>query len=246
MADLTIECKQLSKKFRWYHRHDSLKSTFANLRHRHKEVLEWYVFENIDMEVCKGERVGIIGRNGCGKTTLLKLITGIYKPTSGSTKIYSNRMLALIELGAGFYPDLTGRENIKLNWVFNGLPKKELTACLDSIVDFAGIEDFLDTPLKFYSSGMAARLGFAIAIHARPDLLIVDEILTVGDAEFQQRCYAKIDEICQNGVTLILVSHNTSDIKRVCKRAIWLDRGAVRYDGGVNQTINTYNNALFV
>jgi ABC-type polysaccharide/polyol phosphate transport system ATPase subunit len=245
MVDLTVQCRHLTKKFHWYQRHDSLKTTFANLLLK-KEVWEWYVLKNINLQIFKGERVGIIGRNGCGKSTLLKLFTGIYKPTSGFIKIYSRRMLALIELGVGFYHDLTGRENIRLNWVFNGLPNNELKHRFDEIVEFAGIEKFLDTPLKYYSSGMVTRLGFAIASHADPDLLIVDEVLAVGDLQFQMRCYEKIDQLCQNGATLILVSHNPNDIERVCERAIWLDGGTICNDGPTSQILSSYDKALLV
>ncbi len=244
MNELSIGCYDLTKKFRWYERHDSLKRSFANFWKPPQNICEWYVLKDINLQIRKGERVGIIGRNGCGKTTLLKLMTGIYSPTSGSCQIYSKRMLALIELGVGFYYDLTGRDNIRLNWVFNGLPRAELKSCFDEIVAFSGIEKFLDTPLKYYSSGMIARLGFAIASHANPDLLIVDEVLAVGDAEFQKQCYEKIDQLCQRGITLIFVSHNSQDVERVCNRAIWLDGGMVRFDGGASETITVYKKSV--
>lgn len=244
MAELSIGCYHLSKKFRWYERHDSLKRSFANWWKPPQNIHEWYVLKDINLQIQKGERVGIIGRNGCGKTTLLKLMTGIYCPTNGSCQIYSKRMLALIELGVGFYYDLSGRENIRLNWVFNGLPRAELKCSFGEIVAFAGVEKFLDTPLKYYSSGMIARLGFAIASHAQPDLLIVDEVLAVGDAEFQKQCYEKIDQLCQNGITLIFVSHNSQDVERVCTRAIWLDTGIIKFDGSTQETIAAYRKAL--
>jgi lipopolysaccharide transport system ATP-binding protein len=243
MSKLVVECNKLSKKFRWYERHFSLKRYFANLLKPPEKVWEWYVLKDIDLNIQKGERVGIIGKNGCGKSSLLKLITGIYSPTSGSCQIYAMRKLALIELGVGFYHDLTGRENIRLNWVLNGLPRSELKQNFESIIEFAGIEKFLDTPLKYYSSGMVTRLGFAIASHAQPDLLIVDEVLAVGDAEFQNKCYEKIDQLCSTGVTLILVSHNTNDIKWICDRAIWIDNGVIKFDGNVNKAISNYENA---
>lgn len=244
MNGLSLTCNKLSKKFRWYERHFSLKRSFAKLGRRQSKVWEWYVLKEINLTIRKGERVGIIGRNGCGKTTLLKLITGIYSPTSGQYTIYSKRMNALIELGVGFYYDLTGRENIRLNWFFNGLPRAELESCIHDIIKFSGVENFLDTPLKYYSSGMVARLGFAIASHANPDLLIIDEVLAVGDAEFQNQCYEKIDELCKNGITLMLVTHNTKDIERVCNRAIWIDNGFIKFDGPVHETIDAYEDAL--
>ena len=244
MTELSLECNNLSKKFRWYERHDSLKRKFANLWKTSQNVHEWYVLKDINLQIRKGERVGIIGRNGCGKTTLLKLIAGIYSPTNGNCKIYSQRMLALIELGVGFYHELTGKENIRLNWVFNGLPRTELKHCYDDIVSFAGMEKFLDTPLKYYSSGMVSRLGFAIVSHANPDLLIVDEVLAVGDAEFQKQCYEKIDQLCKNGITLIFVSHSKQDVEQVCDRAIWLEDGFVRHDGNTNETIDIYTKSI--
>jgi len=244
MSELCLECIDVSKKFRLYERDTSLKSRFANSIERHTDLLEWYVLRDINFRILQGDRVGIIGRNGSGKSTLLKLLTGIYTPTVGGIEIYCKRMLALIELGVGFYDELTARENIKLNWVFNGLPKKELGEYFDEIVEFAGLHNFLDTPLKYYSTGMVARLGFAIASHAHPDLLIVDEVLAVGDAEFQERCYQKIDELCRQGATLILVSHSTSAIEQMCERAILLDGETIAHDGSVLDTMNVYNDAL--
>ena len=243
MSKLVVECNKLSKKFRCYEQNFSLKIYFANLLKPPTKVWEWYVLKDIVLNIQKGERVGIIGKNGCGKSSLLKLITGIYSPTSGSCQIYANRKLALIELGVGFYYDLTGRKNIRLNWVLNGLPRLELKQNFESIIEFAGIEKFLDTPLKYYSSGMVARLGFAIACHAQPDLLIVDEVLAVGDAEFQKKCYEKIEQLCATGVTLILVSHNTNDIEQICDRAVWIDSGVIKFDGNVTKAISNYENA---
>src|SRR4030067_1959470 len=220
-----IICKDISKKFRWYERSDSLKTSFVKFFDKSKKIWEWYVLKDINLNIKEGEKVGLIGKNGCGKSTLLKLIAGIHIPTSGKIINNSSRMLALIELGVGFYKDLTGKENIKLNWVFNGLPKSELKNKFDEIVEFSGVGDFLNTPIKYYSSGMTARLGFSVAIHANPDLLIVDEVLAVGDAEFQQKCFKKIENLYQNNITLIFVSHNEADISKVCNRVIWLDEG---------------------
>jgi lipopolysaccharide transport system ATP-binding protein len=149
-------------------------------------------------------------------------------------------MLALLELGVGFYKDLTGKENIKLNWVFNGLPKSELKKKFDSIVAFSGVEDFLNTPLKYYSSGMVSRLGFSIAIHAEPDLLIIDEVLSVGDAEFQKKCYNEIERLCNNGITLIFVSHNTTDVEKICNRGLWINEGSICFDGPVRKATSIY------
>jgi lipopolysaccharide transport system ATP-binding protein len=237
---MIVRCDDISKKFRWYERSDSLKSFFVSRFRPSGEKWEWYVLSHLSFEVARGERVAIIGRNGSGKSTLLKLIAGIYAPTEGTVHVDAKRMLALIELGVGFYPDLTGRQNIRLNWALNGMPRAELRRRFDEIVAFSGVEDFLDTPLKYYSSGMAARLGFSVAMMAEPELLIVDEVLAVGDAEFQQRCYDRIDALCRAGTTLILVSHNLSDVARTCSRGIWIADGRIACDGPVDATINRY------
>jgi len=239
-----ITCTNISKKFRWYERSDSLKTSFVKFFDKSKKIWEWYVLNDINLKINEGEKAGLIGKNGCGKSTLLRLITGIYTPTSGKIINNSKRMLALIELGVGFYKDLTGKENIKLNWVFNGLPKSELKNKFDEIVEFSGVGDFLNTPLKYYSSGMVSRLGFSVAIHANPDLLIVDEVLVVGDTEFQKKCFDRIEEVCKSGTTLILVSHNLSDITKVCERAIWLNEGSIQFDGKSSDAVKSYLNSL--
>lgn len=239
-----LVCENISKKFKWYERSNSLKASFTKLFKGPKEKWEWFVLENINFEVRENETVGIIGKNGCGKSTLLKIISGIYLPTSGVVKSKFQRTLALIELGVGFYPELTGIENIKLNWLFNGLPGNELRRKMDAIVEFSGVENFLQTPLKYFSSGMVARLGFSIAIHADPDLFIIDETLSVGDAEFQEKCYAKINELNNSGSTLLIVSHNLSDVSKICDRAIWLNDGKIAVDDNSDLVINKYLNFL--
>lgn len=239
-----VNCTDLSKKFRWYERNDSLKTSFVKFFDKSKKIWEWYVLKDINFKINEGEKVGLIGKNGCGKSTLLKLIAGIHTPNSGKIVNNSKRMLALIELGVGFYKDLTGRENIKLNWVFNGLPKSELKNKFDEIVEFSGVGDFLNTPLKYYSSGMVARLGFSVAIHASPDLLIVDEVLVVGDTEFQKKCYNEIEKLCSRNTTLLFVSHNESDVAKVCQRAIWLNNGTIHYDGNVLEALQLYKKTI--
>jgi len=239
-----IEIKNLSKKFKWYDRSDSLKTLFTRSFSDKGKIWEWYVLKNLNLSIAKNERVGILGKNGSGKSSLLKIISGIYAPTEGEVKVNAERILAMIELGVGFYPQLTGRENIKLNWLFNGMPLQELENKFNEIVEFSGVEKFLDTPLKYFSSGMTARLGFSVAIHADPELLIVDEVLAVGDAEFQKKCYKKINEICDNGTTLILVSHNIEDIRNVCNRAILIENGNIACDNYPEETINFYLKSL--
>lgn len=237
---IKIQCTNVSKKFRWYERSLSVKESFVRLVKKRSEKGEWYVLKDINLSIYNGERVGIIGRNGSGKTTLLKLFANIYVPNEGLIEVNSIRRLALLELGVGFYPDLTGRENIVLNWLFNGLSKSELKDKFNNIVNFAGLEKFINTPLKYYSSGMRARLGFSIAINAEPDLLIIDEILAVGDAEFQQKCYVEIEKLSKKGITLIFISHNLDDLKHVCNRGIWLNNGTIAYDGHIDSAVEKY------
>ena len=226
-----ISLSHVSKRLRRHARPTSLKASVTKALRRHREDDNWEVLSDISAEIGRGERVGIVGNNGAGKTTLLKLIAGIFAPDSGVIAVQSSRILALLELGVGFYPDLTGRENVRLNWVFNGIPLAELRGQFDNIVAFSGIEKFLDTPLKYYSSGMRSRLGFSIAAHARPEVLIVDEVLAVGDAAFQEQCYERIAQLCDSGVTLLFVSHNPDEVKRMCGRALLLDQGRVAFDG---------------
>jgi ABC-type polysaccharide/polyol phosphate transport system ATPase subunit len=237
---IKIQCTNVGKKFRWYERNLSIKESFVKLFRKSSERWEWYVLKDINLSINTGERVGIIGRNGSGKTTLLKLFANIYMPNEGIVEVNSKRRLALLELGVGFYPDLTGKENITLNWLFNGLSKSELKEKFDNIVNFAGLEKFINTPLKYYSSGMKARLGFSIAINADPDLLIIDEILAVGDAEFQKKCYEEIEKLSKKGITLIFISHNLNDIRQVCSRGIWLNNGTIAFDGDIDLAIEKY------
>jgi ABC-type polysaccharide/polyol phosphate transport system ATPase subunit len=236
-----ITCENVTKKYRWYEREDSLKSSFTKIFKKKGKIWEWEVLSGLSLNIQKGESVGIIGKNGCGKSTLLKLICGIYAPNEGLIKVKAGRTLALIELGAGFYPDLSGRDNISLNWAFNNLPKAELKKKFDSIVEFSGVGDFLYKPHKYYSSRMTARLGFSVAIHADPDLLIIDEILAVGDAEFQEKCYKKIEEFKSKGVTILFVSHAQGDLLRVCERGILIDTGHIQYDGSIHEALSLYN-----
>lgn len=235
-----LTVRNISKKFRWYEPGDSLKTAVVRRFRSAGARSEWFVLSDVSFSVESGERVAIIGRNGCGKSTLLKLIAGIYAPTTGTIERAPGRMLALIELGVGFYPDLTGRQNLRLNWALNGLPAAELAGAFDEIVEFSGVGDFLDTPLKYYSSGMAARLGFSLAIHAQPDLLIVDEVLAVGDAAFQRKCYDRLDTLCRGGMTLVLVTHNMGDVTRLCARGLVLADGTLAFDGPAEHAVGRY------
>jgi len=187
---------------------------------------EFWALDGVSFEVKKGETLGIIGPNGSGKTTLLKLLNGIFWPDKGKITV-ERKMGALIQIGAGFHPLLTGRENVYLNAAILGMTKKEVDRKFDDIVEFADIGDFIDTPVKFYSSGMFVRLGFAVAVHCEPDILLVDEVLAVGDFDFQTKCYSRLNKLKKSGVTSILVSHNMPHIVQNTDRCIWLHRGKI-------------------
>jgi ABC-type polysaccharide/polyol phosphate transport system ATPase subunit len=195
--------------------------------------------KNVSFVIEKGEAFGIIGRNGSGKSTLLKIISGILKPTSGRV-IVNGRIAALIELGAGFHPEITGRENIYINGIMLGLSRREIDARFDRIVEFAGIGEFLDQPVKTYSSGMYVRLGFAVAVHVDPDILLIDEVLSVGDEEFSAKCTAKIQEMKYRGVTLIFVTHQLDQVRNLCDRALWIDHGEALVIGDPVRVVDAY------
>jgi len=198
---------------------------------------------SVSCVVDRGEAFGIIGRNGSGKSTLLKVISGILKPTSGIVRV-NGRVAALIELGAGFHPEITGRENILINGIMLGLSKREIEKRFDSIVEFSGIGEFIDQPVKTYSSGMYVRLGFAVAVHVDPEILLIDEVLAVGDEEFSQKCIAKIQEMKYRGVTLIFVTHQLDQIRNLCDRALWLDHGAATAIGDPARVVDDYLQAV--
>lgn len=198
-----------------------------------------WALKDVHLEVDEGEVVGVIGRNGAGKSTLLKLLSKITYPTSGSIKV-NGRVAALLEVGTGFHGDLTGRENILLNGSILGMTRKEIDAKLDAIVSFAGVEKFLDTPVKRYSTGMFLRLGFAVAAHLEPDVLLVDEVLAVGDAAFQKKCLSAMSDMRSGGRTVVFVSHNMAAVENLCSRAVWIDSGEVRLDGRPRDVIETY------
>jgi len=202
-----------------------------------------WALKNISFEIKKGETVGIIGPNGAGKSTILKLIAGVTKPTKGKV-IVNGKVSPLIELGAGFHPDLTGRENIYLNGAILGLTKKEVDKKFKEIVDFAELWDFIDQPVKHYSSGMYMRLGFSIAIHTDPEILLIDEILAVGDTAFQEKCLDKMRDFQAQGVTIIFVSHSLETVKNFCQRAILLKNGKIKKDSNP-ETVITYYRRLF-
>ena len=209
-----------------------------------KQSEKFWALQNIDLDIQPGERVGIIGRNGAGKSTLLKIISRITTPTTGKA-IIRGRVGSLLEVGTGFHNELTGRENIYLNGSILGLKKAEINKQLDAIIDFSGVEKFIDTPLKHYSSGMQLRLAFSVAAHLEPEILLIDEVLAVGDMEFQKKCVTKMEDISHSGDrTIVFVSHNLAHLKQLCNKAILLDAGKVISKGEVHDVIARYNQLI--
>jgi ABC-type polysaccharide/polyol phosphate transport system ATPase subunit len=232
MSDIALRMEHVYKKFWKDKTYNSLRDLVPALTGKMfrlqelnvKDKREFWALQDISFEVKKGEALGIIGRNGAGKSTALKILSRIMRPTKGRM-IVNGRLSALIEVGAGFHPDLTGRENIFLNGTILGMGKREIQSKLDQIISFSGIEEFIDTPVKRYSSGMHARLGFSVAAHVDPDVLIVDEVLSVGDYVFQQRCMDRIHAIIKAGTTVLFVSHNLKAVTEICHRAMLLEHG---------------------
>src|SRR5262252_5181927 len=185
--------------------------------------------DNVSFEISHGEIVGVIGGNGAGKSTLFKILSRVVRPSAGSAELHG-RLASLLEVGTGFHPELTGRENIYMSGIILGMTRAEVARRFDEIVAFAGVERFLDTPIKWYSSGMQTRLGFAVAAHLEAEILLVDEVLAVGDAEFQKKCLGKMKEVALGGRTVLFVSHSMDSVQTLCTRAIWLDQGRVRAD----------------
>ena len=201
------------------------------------------ILKGISFTVDKGEAVGLIGSNGCGKSTTLKLLTKIIYPTFGEI-IINGKVSALIELGAGFHPDMSGRENIYINASIFGLTRKEIDSKLEQIIEFSGLEDFIDNPVRTYSSGMYMRLAFAVAINVEADILFIDEILSVGDAAFQEKCFKKLFEIKEKGTTIIIVSHSLGQIEQICNRSIWIKNGRIEMDGTPKEVHKKYLNYM--
>ncbi len=218
---------------------ENLKEYFIKLMKRQLMFEKFVALDNVSLDIKKGDVFGIVGLNGSGKSTTLKLISGILSPTSGTVKTRGT-IAPLIELGAGFDMELTARENIYLNGSVLGYSRKYMNEKFDEIVDFSEMWDFLDTPMKNYSSGMVARIGFAIATMTTPDILIVDEILAVGDFHFQKKCEDRINKIMQDDTTVIMVSHSIDQIERLCKHCMWLEKGKVKMIGDVNEVCDAY------
>ena len=255
-----LEVRNLGKKYLISHKQDnhykSLRDVMTNkskeaialfnifkenTKQKNNSMEEFWALKDINFEINQGDKVGIIGRNGAGKSTLLKLLSRITEPTKGTIS-YNGKIASLLEVGTGFHPELTGRENVYLNGAILGMKKAEIRKQFDEIVAFAEVENFLDTPVKRYSSGMGVRLAFAVAAHINTDILIVDEVLAVGDAKFQKKSLEKMDSISKSGRTLLFVSHNMGAISQLCDKGILLQNGTIAYQGEVGETISQYNN----
>ncbi len=236
-AENSIEVHDLVKDFKVYiDKSFSLKGLFLFGRHNYELR---HVLQGISFEVKKGESLALIGHNGCGKSTTLKLLSEIIYPTSGTIE-KRGRVSSLLELGAGFHPDMSGRENIYINASIFGLSKKEIDRRLDGIIAFSELEEFIDNPVRTYSSGMYMRLAFSVAISVDADILLVDEILSVGDAAFQAKCFDKIQEVKAAGTTIILVSHSMDEVKKFCDRVIWLNDGVITAEGASKDVTKVY------
>jgi ABC-2 type transport system ATP-binding protein len=225
----------VTKRFTLRHAH-SIKEMTVRAARRQSLSERFTALGDVSLTVMRGQSLALMGLNGSGKSTLLKLISGVMRPDTGSVRV-RGRVAGLIEVGAGLHPDLTGRENIFLNAAILGMSKAETAAKYDAIVDFSGIETFLDTQVKFYSSGMFMRLGFAVAVHTEPDVFLVDEVLAVGDAPFQARCIERIQRLRGEGRTLVVVSHDTATLEEVCERGAVLRDGRLVYEGGVRDAV---------
>lgn len=260
MSEVAIKVENVSKKYLLSHqsqeRYTALRDVLANgIKHLGQKLIhpktshlinntteeEFFALNKVNFEIQQGDRVGIIGRNGAGKSTLLKILSRITDPTNGRIEI-TGRVASLLEVGTGFHPELTGRENISLNGAILGMGRAEIKRKFDQIVDFAEVERFLDTPVKRYSSGMYVRLAFAVAAHLEPEILIVDEVLAVGDAQFQKKCLGKMEQVGKEGRTVLFVSHNMGVINNLCNHCILLDKGEIAALGKTSEIIGTYAN----
>jgi lipopolysaccharide transport system ATP-binding protein len=245
--DLAVSVNGISKSYelsRQSVRHTTLgEALIHRLKHPFQggEKTTFWALQGVNFEVNKGDVVGVIGRNGAGKSTLLKIISRIVEPTTGQIDLYG-RVGSLLEVGTGFHPELTGRENIYLNGSILGMRRAEITKQFDAIVDFSGVSQFLDTPVKRYSSGMYVRLAFAVAAHLEPEILIVDEVLAVGDAEFQNRCLGKMRDVASSGRTVLFVSHNMQAVSLLCNRGVVLQNGKVTFQGDASEAVQEYLN----
>lgn len=237
--DIAIKVENVNKSFNiYYDRANTLKERLLfmarNKRRERREVLK-----NINLEIKKGETVALIGVNGSGKSTLLKLMTKIIYPNKGTVETYG-KLTSLLELGAGFHPDFSGRENIYFNASIFGLTKKEIDGRLNDIIEFSELQEFIDNPVRTYSSGMYMRLAFSVAINVDAEILLIDEILSVGDQHFQEKCFNKMRELKKQGKTMVFVTHSMESVRNLCDRAVWLCDGEIRLDGNTNEVVDEY------
>lgn len=236
--NIAIEVKNLYKNFTvYYDKANTIKERLIRLGKGKREERE--ILKDINLEIKKGEVVGLIGVNGSGKSTLLKLMTKIIYPTKGTVETHG-KLTSLLELGAGFHPDFSGRENIYFNASIFGLTRKEIETRINEIIEFSELGSFIDNPVRTYSSGMYMRLAFSVAINVDAEILLVDEILSVGDEHFQEKCFKKIEELKAQGKTIVFVTHALGSVKRFCTRAVWLHKGIIKKDGEVNAVIDEY------
>ena len=240
-----LEIRNLSKSYRIAHERQAyltFRDKLTSIFQRGEQAEEFWALRDVSFDVMPGDSIGIIGRNGAGKSTLLKILSRITPPTKGSV-VTRGRIASLLEVGTGFHQELTGRENIFMNGSILGMKKIEIQSKFDEIVDFSGVEKFLDTPLKNYSSGMQLRLAFAVAAHLEPEILIVDEVLAVGDAEFQKKSMGKMEDVSKSGRTILFVSHNLPSLKTLCKKGVLLDKGGVVNQGDIDTVVSAYTYA---
>ena len=238
-TDAAIVVDSVSKRFKMHRDQPTNLKEKLTRRSRGSRTEDFWALRDVSLEIPRGTTYGLIGHNGSGKSTLLKLIAGIHRPTSG-TITANGRVSAMLELGAGFHPELSGRDNIFVNGSILGLSWREITARLDDIIEFSGIGDFIDVPVKVYSSGMYVRLGFSIAANLDPELLIIDEIVAVGDEEFQRRCFDRLYELRRRGTTIVFVSHSLALIQTLCDRVAWLEHGNLRAEGPAFEVVDQY------
>lgn len=244
-AEPAIIVENVSKRYMRTERRLSLRHEAVNilrrlLRRESSELAKpFWALRDVNFTINKGEAVAIVGRNGSGKTTLLRLLSGISRPTTGRVEV-NGRFAALIGLSAGFLPELSGRKNIYLNAAIHGVPPRDVEPLVEAIIDFAEIQDFIDTPVKHYSSGMGARLGFSIAVHILPDIVFLDEVLAVGDAAFQEKCNTRMLQLKAEGRTMLFVSHSAEAVQMLCDRALWLHKGRLKMDGPTRLVLDSY------
>lgn len=240
MGHSVIKVQNLTRKFRLIQeRPDTIRELFTKFFRNRVQSHEFDAVRNVSFEVGHGETLGIIGRNGCGKSTLLKVIAGVFEPTSGKVEVRGS-VAPLIELGAGFHGELTGRENLFMNGLLMGFSKREMQSREKAILDFAEIGDFIDSPIKQYSSGMYMRLAFAIATEVNPDILLIDEILAVGDEPFKRKCFERIEQFRRAGKTILFVTHTLPEVRAYCDRVIYMDAGEILADGEPGQVVDLY------